>query len=81
MTFGSCFGCWPKSLGYSMDQTAHAGLWEDLSRFLQRGRTKKHLLSWVQRLMRQNGLDAPDLQAVFERVARQQRMQLAEEKN
>jgi hypothetical protein len=33
---------------------------------------KKRLLSWVQRLMRQNGLDATDLEAVFARVARQQ---------
>jgi hypothetical protein len=41
---------------------------------------KKRLLNWVQRLMRQNGLDAAD-QAVFARVARQQvRMQLAEER-
>jgi hypothetical protein len=42
---------------------------------------KKRLLNWVQRLMRQNGLDAADFEAVFARVARQQRMQLAEEKN
>ncbi len=44
---------------------------------------KKRLLNWVQRLMRQNGLDAADLEAVFARVARQQvqqRMQLAEER-
>ena len=33
---------------------------------------KKRLLNWVQRLMRQNGLDATDLEAVFARVARQQ---------
>jgi hypothetical protein len=32
---------------------------------------KKRLLNWVQRLMRQNGLDATDLEAVFARVARQ----------
>jgi hypothetical protein len=38
---------------------------------------KKRLLNWVQRLMRQNGLDATDLEAVFARVGRrkvQQRM-------
>jgi hypothetical protein len=29
-------------------------------------------LNWVQRLMRQNGLDATDLEAVFARVARQE---------
>jgi hypothetical protein len=29
-------------------------------------------MNWVQRLMRQNGLDATDLEAVFARVARQQ---------
>jgi hypothetical protein len=33
---------------------------------------KKRLLNWVQRLMRQNGLDATDLEAVFAQVARQQ---------
>jgi hypothetical protein len=33
---------------------------------------KKRLLNWVQRLMRQNGIDATDLEAVFARVARQQ---------
>jgi hypothetical protein len=33
---------------------------------------KKRLLNWVQRLMRQNGLDGTDLEAVFARVARQQ---------
>jgi len=33
---------------------------------------KKRLMNWVQRLMRQNGLDATDLEAVFARVARQQ---------
>jgi hypothetical protein len=33
---------------------------------------KKRLLNWVQRLMRQNGLDATDLEAVFARAARQQ---------
>jgi hypothetical protein len=33
---------------------------------------KKRLLNWVQRLMRQNGLDATDLEALFARVARQQ---------
>jgi hypothetical protein len=33
---------------------------------------KKRLLNWVQRLMRQNGLDVTDLEAVFARVARQQ---------
>ena len=33
---------------------------------------KKRLLNWVQRLMRQNGLDPTDLEAVFARVARQQ---------
>jgi hypothetical protein len=33
---------------------------------------KKRLLNWVQRLMRQNGLDATELEAVFARVARQQ---------
>jgi hypothetical protein len=33
---------------------------------------KKRLLNWVQRLMRENGLDATDLEAVFARVARQQ---------
>jgi len=33
---------------------------------------KKRLLNWVQRLMRRNGLDATDLEAVFARVARQQ---------
>jgi hypothetical protein len=33
---------------------------------------KKRLLNWVQRLMRQNGLGATDLEAVFARVARQQ---------
>jgi hypothetical protein len=32
---------------------------------------KKRLLNWVQRLMRQNGLDTTDLEAVFARVARQ----------
>jgi hypothetical protein len=32
---------------------------------------KKRLLNWVQRLMRQNGFDAIDLEAVFARVARQ----------
>jgi hypothetical protein len=32
---------------------------------------KKRLLNWIQRLMRQNGLDATDLEAVFARVARQ----------
>jgi hypothetical protein len=32
---------------------------------------KKRLLNWVQRLMRQNGLDATDVEAVFARVARQ----------
>jgi hypothetical protein len=32
---------------------------------------KKRLLNWVQRLMRQNGIDATDLEAVFARVARQ----------
>jgi hypothetical protein len=30
---------------------------------------KKRLLNWVQRLMRQNGLDATDLEALFARVA------------
>jgi hypothetical protein len=42
---------------------------------------KKRLLNWVQRLMRQNGLDATDLEAVFARVARkkvQQRMPVME---
>jgi hypothetical protein len=42
---------------------------------------KKRLLNWVQRLMRQNGLDATDLEAVFARVARQkvqQRMPVTE---
>jgi hypothetical protein len=78
-----------------MDQTAHAGLWEDLSRFSTRSfprvmvrhdrveNARKRLLNWVQRLMRQNGLDAADLEAVFARVARQQvqqRMQPAEER-
>jgi hypothetical protein len=33
---------------------------------------KKRLLNWIQRLMRQNGLDATDLEALFARVARQQ---------
>jgi hypothetical protein len=33
---------------------------------------KKRLLNWIQRLMRQNRLDATDLEAVFARVARQQ---------
>jgi hypothetical protein len=33
---------------------------------------KKRLMNWVQRLMRQNGLDDTDLEAVFARVARQQ---------
>jgi hypothetical protein len=44
---------------------------------------KKRLLNWVQRLMRQNGLDATDLEAVFARVARQQvqRRTLASESN
>ena len=40
-------------------------------------------MNWVKRLMRQNGLDATVLEAVFPRVARQQvqqRMQLAEER-
>jgi hypothetical protein len=73
---------------------AHAGLWEDLSRFSTRSsppswsddrveNAKKRLLNWVQRLMRQNGLDAADLEAVFARVARQQiqkRRQLAEKR-
>jgi hypothetical protein len=36
---------------------------------------KKRLLNWVQRLMRQNGLDATDLEAVFARVARQEGQQ------
>jgi hypothetical protein len=36
---------------------------------------KKRLLNWVQRLMRQNGLDATDLEAIFARVARQQTQQ------
>jgi hypothetical protein len=42
---------------------------------------KKRLLNWVQRLMRQNGLDATDLEAVFARAARQkvqQRMRVTE---
>jgi hypothetical protein len=42
---------------------------------------KKRLLNWIQRLMRQNGLDATDLEAVFARVARQrvqQRMPVME---
>jgi hypothetical protein len=42
---------------------------------------KKRLLNWVQRLMRQNGLDATDLEGVFARVARQkvqQRMPVME---
>ena len=42
---------------------------------------KKRLLNWVQRLMRQNGLDATDLEAVFARVARekvQQRLPVME---
>jgi hypothetical protein len=42
---------------------------------------KKRLLNWVQRLMRENGLDATDLEAVFARVARQkvqQRMPVME---
>ena len=30
---------------------------------------KQRLLNWVQRLMRQNGLDATDLEAIFARVA------------
>jgi hypothetical protein len=33
---------------------------------------KRRLLKWVQRLMRQNGLDEVDLEALFARVARQQ---------
>lgn len=33
---------------------------------------KKRLLNWVQRLMRQNGVDATELEAIFARVARQQ---------
>ena len=33
---------------------------------------RKRLLNWLQRLMRQNGLDATDLEAVFARVARHQ---------
>ena len=33
---------------------------------------KKRLLNWIQRLMRQNGLDATELEALFARVARQQ---------
>jgi hypothetical protein len=33
---------------------------------------KKRLLSWIQRLMRKNGLDATELEALFARVARQQ---------
>ena len=33
---------------------------------------KKRLLNWVQRLMRRNGLDATELEAVFARVARQE---------
>jgi hypothetical protein len=36
---------------------------------------KKRLLNWVQRLMRQNGFDATDLEAVFARVARQEAQQ------
>jgi hypothetical protein len=42
---------------------------------------KKRLLNWVQRLMRQNGWDPTDLEAVFARVARQevqQRMPVVE---
>jgi hypothetical protein len=42
---------------------------------------KKRLLSWVQRLMRKNGLDATELEALFARVARQhvqQRMPVME---
>jgi hypothetical protein len=42
---------------------------------------KKRLLNWIQRLMRQNGLDATELEAVFARVARQkvqQRMPVME---
>jgi hypothetical protein len=33
---------------------------------------KKRLRSWINRLMRKNGLDATDLEALFARVARQQ---------
>ena len=67
-----------------MDQAAHADLWEDLSRFLNAEfsppswsddrveNARKRLLNWVQRLMRQNGLDATDVEAVFARVARHQ---------
>ena len=33
---------------------------------------KKRLLNWIQRLMRKNGLDATELEALFARVARQQ---------
>jgi hypothetical protein len=32
---------------------------------------KRRLLNWISRLMRKNGLDAVDLEAVFARVARQ----------
>jgi hypothetical protein len=42
---------------------------------------KKRLLNWVQRLMRQNGFDATDLEAVFARAGRQkvqQRMPVME---
>jgi hypothetical protein len=33
---------------------------------------KRRLLNWIQRLMRENGLDATELEALFARVARQQ---------
>jgi len=33
---------------------------------------KRRLLKWIKRLMRKNGLDEVDLEALFARVARQQ---------
>jgi ribosomal 50S subunit-associated protein YjgA (DUF615 family) len=32
---------------------------------------KRRLLTWINRLMRKNGLDATDLEALFARVARE----------
>src|SRR5262245_55959751 len=37
--------CWPKSLGCSKDHKAHAGLWEDLSRFSTRSFLRRHGLT------------------------------------
>ena len=82
--FASCFGYWRKVP--EMLDRSHGSRWP-VGRLVtilnaefspppwsddRVENAKKRLLNWVQRLMRQNLLDATDLEAVFARVARQQ---------